>query len=117
MNYLKEIIKDPKNVWYFVQGKGRLKLYLNIPFLIRTHIKEQFEWRSSKAFACLVNKSCLGCGCDTPDLFMADKACSLSKFPEKVRINLVGNTRICYPKMKNKKEWFKFKKENKNELE
>jgi hypothetical protein len=112
MNYLEQIKKDPKLVWDYIQGSVRTKMFFNIPYLLRNHIKEQFEWRSTKAVACLVNGSCLSCGCDTPDLFMSNKACSLSKLSSAIRVELVGDDKVCYPKMKNKINWLKFKNNN-----
>lgn len=45
---------------------------------------------------CYQSGSCVECGCDTPDLQMADKSCR-------------GK---CYPEMMTKKEWKKYKLKN-----
>lgn len=98
LSYLKKLIKGEmswNNVWYFIQGHVREKLYYSkFKFLIRKHIREQFEFRLE-----VMNKDCYNsgqckiCGCDIPALTLSDKSCE-------------GN---CYPKMKSKKNWEKVK--------
>lgn len=63
--------------------------------LLRQHIIDQFHYREIKASKeCIINGSCIKCGCDTPELFFANRACE-------------GN---CYPKMMSKKQWYKYRK-------
>lgn len=84
-----------KNVWAFLQGNLRYKLYYSpFRFLIRQHIIEQIEVRfTSMKSVCLFEGSCEECGCKTTQLQMATKPCE-------------GN---CYPRLVNKKIWIKFK--------
>lgn len=94
------------NVWYFCQGFYRQFMYDHFPFMIRDHIKKQYEERISSANKCFLNGMCYGCGCKTPELFFADKACYLSKIEnEEHRELLVGRKDVCYGKMLNKKEY------------
>lgn len=69
-------------------------------------------YRSTQAVGCLLNGTCLSCGCITPDLFMANKACSLEGYEKSVRKKLVGSDKVCYPKMMGRKEWKEFKLKN-----
>lgn len=58
--------------------------------LVRTHIREQFEYRKIKANPdCHSLGKCVNCGCLVPDVFMADKPCDAG----------------CYPPMMDKKSW------------
>jgi len=108
----KEIIsrlrKDPLDAWYYIQGTFRIYLYHNYRYFMRRHIVEQFEWRTTEtpAKTCVANHSCLCCGCVTPDLMFADKACSADKDQWCIDQGL----RECYPKMMNRKRWNKFNK-------
>lgn len=65
-----------------------------------THIQEQFLYRiwlvKNKSIECLELKHCKLCGCDTPELFFANKTCK-------------GN---CYPAFMSLHEWEQFKKTN-----
>lgn len=84
-----------KNVWAFLQGNLRYKLYYS-PFreLIPKHILEQIEVRfTSMRSSCLFEGACTECGCKTTELQMANKSCD----------------GLCYPKIVNKKVWEKFK--------
>lgn len=104
---IKDIMDDPKNMWYYVQGTVRMWLYKNYPIFLRVHILQQFEWRKKRALSCSKNGSCLACGCKTDDLFFADKACALSKIEsEEKRIILANRKSVCYPKMLSKTKWF-----------
>lgn len=77
-------------------GNLRYKLYYSkyFKFLIRSHIFEQITYRVDTWADqdCYWNGSCRLCGCDTPQLFMANKSC---KNP-------------CYPTMMNKTKWHEF---------
>lgn len=53
------------------------------------HIKEQIDIRRELCEPCLGNGKCFVCGCPTPNLFYANKACPINKYPE----------------LMNKKEW------------
>ena len=109
----RELLKDPLNIWYYIQGNIRHFFYKNFKYALRKHIIEQFEWRIIKASKCYNNNGgCLCCGCDTPQLFFADKACSVSKISACKLIPEL-NGEICYPKMMNRNSWNLFKIENK----
>lgn len=101
INHLKN---NPIDAWYYIQGNFRLWAYnsKNFKWLLRGHIIEQFEWRRDvKAHKCYMNGSCVCCGCDTPELFFANKECSVDKTQHcKDR----GLTK-CYPKMMSDDKW------------
>ena len=80
-----------KNIFYYFQGHLRYKLYYSrFKFLVRKHIREQYEYRIGVMDReCYWNGYCKICGCKTTHLQFADKPCE-------------GN---CYPKMLNKKDW------------
>ena len=63
-----------------------------------SHIQEQFIYRmflvDLSSPQCINNKACKICGCDTPQLFFAKKACD-------------GG---CYPELMNLKDWTEYKK-------
>jgi hypothetical protein len=79
------------NVWYFIQGHARYKLYYSkYKWLLRKHIREQIDFRiKAMRPTCYINGSCDVCGCQTTMLQMANKACE-------------GN---CYPKMLKAGNW------------
>ena len=83
-----------KNVLAFIQGYYRYYAYLYFKNkLVRKHIIEQFEVRMRSAdLDCIVNRECKVCGCKTPALFWANKACD----------------KPCYPPMMNKDKWYRF---------
>lgn len=96
-NSLIDIMKGKRNivdVWYFLQGHFREKLYYSKwKFLMRNHIKEQFELRLKLMDKkCFLDGQCKICGCDIPALTLSDKACE-------------GK---CYPPMMSKKQWIQF---------
>lgn len=98
----KKLIKKEKvslkSILAYIQGNTREAFYFSkyFQFLIRPHIKEQIGYRLRVMNPmCYFEGACVECGCDTPALQMADKACK-------------GR---CYPAMMNKKDWEKFKKE------
>ena len=94
-----------KNAFYFNQGYIRMFLYNFLPFLMRKHIKEQYEYRRDKTKLCTENGSCLACGCKTPELYFANKGCSSEELSLKLREKIVGRKDVCYTKMLSKKEW------------
>jgi hypothetical protein len=108
---IKLIKQDYWNLWYFWQGTIREWIWNNYPIIMRTHIKEQFIYRTIKAYECAKNGSCIVCGCTTPALFFANKPCALSHV-QKSNWHVFGKTELCYPKMMNKKEWNDFKQLN-----
>lgn len=98
-----------KNIHKFIQGWIRFILYKlsNAKYLKRisetslalldNHKKEQFEWRlMTMDKECLSKGHCKICGCQTPQLQMADEACD-------------GN---CYPAMMDKDTWNEYKTKN-----
>ena len=88
-----------KSILAYIQGNTREALYFSkyFQFLIRPHIREQIGYRLRVMNpVCYFEGACVECGCDTPALQMADKACK-------------GG---CYPAMMNKKDWEKFKKKD-----
>ena len=82
----------PENVWAYLQGKTRQKLFHSKRFnwLLPLHIFEQINYRIFVMDKeCYELGSCKLCGCETPALQMADKSCD-------------GK---CYPEMMNKIDW------------
>lgn len=82
-----------KNIISYVQGNIRYRLYYSrFRFLIREHIREQYEYRIRvMKKECYESGNCVICGCKTTNLQFANKPCD-------------GN---CYPRMMSKKEWNK----------
>lgn len=80
-----------KNVINYLIGNIRYWLYNSkFRFLIRKHIREQYEHRLLlMRKECFDNGACVKCGCITPNLQMAPKACD----------------GYCYPKMISAKSW------------
>lgn len=89
------MIKFIKNVYYYLQGNIRYKLfYSNFMWLLPQHIVEQIQARiDSMDRACYDNGQCKMCGCSTTALQMANKACD----------------KPCYPPMLNKELWNRLK--------
>jgi hypothetical protein len=88
------------NILAYLQGNIRELCYFkkNLKFLIRKHIREQIQYRLYMMDdQCKKSGHCIICGCATPGLQMADKACD----------------KPCYPAMVNKADWFTFKYFNK----
>jgi hypothetical protein len=86
-----------KNIKAYVQGNLRYLTEQYGPEFLKMepHIREQVMFRMDIANPeCKKAKSCIKCGCDTPQLFYADKQCG-------------GE---CYPKMMNKEEWKNYQK-------
>ena len=85
-----------KNIWAYIQGNIRYKLYYS-PYvygkkLIPYHIRRQIKCRiDSMNRTCLKNGSCVLCGCQTTALQMANKACDGP----------------CYPAMLSEEKWDK----------
>ena len=84
------------NIIAYIVGNFRDKLFFSrCSFLIRPHIKEQIRMRlHSMQDVCYDEGSCQLCGCETPALQMANKACD----------------KPCYPFMLVKTDWQAFKK-------
>lgn len=88
------------DIFAYLQGYYRYPLYYskNWSWLIRTHIREQIDWRISVMDKeCYDKGSCIKCGCDTTALQMANKPC----------------LKPCYPKMMRAYEWLTYKYNNK----
>lgn len=88
-----------KNIKAYLQGHIREWLFYNKIFnrLIPLHVFEQINYRlfvMNKT--CYANGECVECGCTTPALQMADKACAGA----------------CYPPMMDDTDWFIYKREN-----
>ena len=107
INYLKGV--SLQDMWYYNQGMYRMLCYQKAPYLLRTHILEQYHERLVAAEECLNLGKCKMCQCSTPELFFADKPCSLSKLTLANRKTLYGTTEICYGQMLNKKQYNNFK--------
>lgn len=92
--------KDPKDAWYYVQGSVRYWLYTNgYKGLIRGHIREQYEYRKKAASACYKAGECRCCSCRTPELFFADKGCSIGKKGMPGHCQLINEGKPCYGPM------------------
>lgn len=98
--------KSPADAWYYVQGETRLYIYRRWPELLRQHIREQYEWRKKAANLCYSMGECQCCGCTTPNLFFANKGCSIAK-KLWTHCELLGEP--CYPPMMNRRDWIVFK--------
>jgi hypothetical protein len=83
-----------KNIKAYLQGNTRSLLRSVFPDALPDHIEEQFAWRCEMAKECLKAGKCKVCGCSTPELFLASKACE--------------NNPPCYPEMMDKETWDKF---------
>ncbi len=98
------VYKQPQDALYYWQGVLRWFVYKRpgLRWLLRWHIRQQFEWRKKRASDCYYAGECRCCGCTTPQLFMADKACSAGKkiYPRCQHLT------PCYPKMMNRRAWY-----------
>lgn len=98
MNSKKEI--NWENVKAYIQGKTRYYLYYSkrLKWLLPKHVFEQITYRIFVMDQdCYSLGSCQLCGCETPALQMADKACD----------------KPCYPEMMTKEDWAYYKYFNK----
>lgn len=102
---IKKAYNNPIDVWWMIQGETRMFLYTYARWMVRVHIKEQYIFRSIAASKCTDNKSCLFCGCKTPDLYFANKPCGLTKVSAANRRKVFKQNNPCYGKMLNKKQW------------
>lgn len=91
MSYARNIIR---NSFWFFQGYGRYYLVKLFGWdVLRGHIAEQIISRVMSADKkCKGDGKCKICGCHTPMLFYAGKACD----------------KPCYPKMMGRREWERF---------
>ncbi len=89
------MIEYLKNIWYYIQGNIRYKLYYGaFAFLLPEHIEEQITARiKSMDIKCYEDGQCKMCGCNTTALQMCNRACD----------------KPCYPPMLTKKIWNKLK--------
>lgn len=85
-----------KDIFYFLQGYARYGLVVCFDFgILREHVRDQIVARVLSAKReCKDEGRCVMCGCHTPALFYADKACD-------------GD---CYPKMMGRERWEAFVK-------
>ena len=89
-------IQDIKN---YIYGNWRYMVYLFKPSLLTKYTRKKYERRLIDAEECLMNGSCLSCGCKTPELFMAYKGCKegcyppMKTIPERLKIILRWKTR------------------------
>ena len=81
-------------------------LYNKAPYLLRSHILDQYHIRYNAGFECVKRGQCY-CGCKTPELFFADKPCYLTELTSKNRLIVAGKEEPCYGPMLNKKEFNK----------
>lgn len=101
INILKEKLKKLRKANSYIVGWTRYYLYyskellgFSLSWFLPKHIKEQFESRLiSMHLVCYTEGSCLKCGCATPALQMASKACEDN----------------CYPSFMDKITWEAFK--------
>lgn len=86
----------PIDIWYYIQGMYRYKLYYSkYKYLIRDHILEQIEARiNTMDKECYNAGFCKHCGCMVTALQMSNKQCHGKE----------------YPVMMNKEHWKRFKK-------
>lgn len=97
MKTLKRILTNPKDVFYYLQGKTRYKLFYSkrFSFLIPFYIRDQISFRILVMDEqCYNSGSCKLCGCETTALQMANKPCD----------------KPCYPEIMRKSDWKEFKK-------
>lgn len=96
---LKRLIKEPKVMWHYFVGNYRMFMYKNASFLIRKHIKEQYKWRLTLMNPyCYNNGECVICGCKTPNLQFASKACEGDCYSDMVSKKLwkrIKNAKLC----------------------
>lgn len=74
------------DIYSYIIGNLRYKLYLSkgfwYPMLVRKHIREQIAYRIRVMNPqCYSNGTCIECGCETPALQMAGKACNGNCYP------------------------------------
>lgn len=102
LNFLKnlkllliKIKNNPKVMYEYLLGNYRYYCINNrvLYYLIRPHIEEQYYFRLNKMKdICFTNGECIKCGCQTPQLQMANKACEGA----------------CYPDIMTKEEWINY---------
>lgn len=83
-----------KNIYSYIVGNYRHFIYSreNLKWLLRNHIKEQFDLRiKSMNPECLEKGACISCGCKTPQLQMADKSCDYNCYPPLMRKSIWRN--------------------------
>ena len=113
----KQILKNPKDIFYYFQGNIRCKLYYsdNWSFIMKEHIKDQIDFRVEYMDKDCYNKgNCKLCGCETIALQMANKSCDKPCYPPLMRIkdwSLFKHTHKAYVD-KTGKVW-KWDRENK----
>lgn len=103
---IRQALSDPIDIWYYAQGRTRYWVYTRWPGLIRKHIREQYEWRKIVAAPCYRAGSCRCCGCRSPEVFFARKACSVAS-PKHKHCALMAPP--CYPKLMGRKAWDVYK--------
>lgn len=80
-----------KNIWSFLQGNFRYKLfYSKFAFIIPKHIREQIQIRiNSMDRQCYQEGQCKMCGCQTTALQMANKACDKPCYPKMITNKMI----------------------------
>lgn len=87
---LKKLKRNPSKVIDYIIGNYRMFMFKHASFLLRKHIKDQFNYRLSiMNQTCLDNRECIECGCKTPNLQFSNKSCE----------------GLCYPPMVSKNKW------------
>lgn len=85
------------DIFAYIIGNYRYWCYENFRFLLRKHIIEQFEWRLSVMNnECYSSGSCIKCGCDTPALQMANKACEGGCYFKMMRSNTWKGIKVAF---------------------
>ena len=98
---------QPEDAFYFFQGIFRYWIYKRayLKWLLRWHIRDQYESRKVWAQDCYFAGECRCCGCRTPEVFFADKACSAGK-PKYAHCQI---KQPCYPKLMSRTAWYWYK--------
>ena len=83
-----------RNIKSYIVGNIRYWLYTHkLGFLISLHVRQQYRYRLTKMNPeCYYNGNCIKCGCLTPNLQFANKACE-------------GK---CYMPMLNRHDWYNY---------
>lgn len=107
--YVSHLREHPSDAFYYAQGVLRFWLYRKARWALRLHILQQFEYRKKAAQPCYYSGSCRCCGCRTPELFFADKGCSVGKKGMPRHCNSiktpVGVGKPCYGPMLDADNW------------
>ena len=86
---------NPKNIKSFFVGTVRGFISRKKPDLIPDYIKEQVYVRAVLAEPCILNGTCISCGCTMKDKIWSDSACD----------KYYRNEPYCYAPFKTKEQW------------